>query len=111
MKNTILTLITIISFNVYSQNNEIQNTPPKWMSNTPGKELIKASNHYYLGFGITTAGFGAIALGNFNGGKNFIIGGGILAVAGSIFIVESQIHFKRAGLLLDQNGIGLKIKI
>jgi len=70
--------------------------------NTPGKELIKASNHYYKGVGFTIAGSTALIISSVSNGDKFtLITGSGLCLVGAAFIIESNIHIKRAGILMD----------
>ena len=60
--------------------------------------------------GVVTSGIGALnALNDNDMNTAFIIGGGILSLTGLVFIIESHIHIKRAGILLNENGVGVKL--
>ena len=37
--------------------------------------------------------------------------GGIITSVGMYYLIESPIHLKRAGILLNENGVGIKIKL
>jgi hypothetical protein len=90
---------------------------PKWIYNSPGKELTKASNHYYGGFALSIIGSGIYVLGinssntaQTNTKEIQNVGLGIM-ILGSVLMFESQIHIRRAGIILDNRGIGIKIPI
>ena len=121
MKKTVLiSIIILISEISYSQKDTVKVTEdyiPKWMNNSPGKELTKATNHYYGGFALSIIGSGIFTLGihsskteqsNTKEIQNVLLG---IMVIGSLLMFESQIHIKRAGIILDNRGIGVKIPI
>lgn len=124
----------------------------EWMYNTPGYELNKFTNHYYMGLGTTVVGGGLTGLGIYLIGesKNIVsqpyynytlingeyvkqiagytnkqvidkgkeslgavctILGGAISLAGIYFTLEAPIHAKRAALIMNQNGVGIKIKL
>ena len=37
--------------------------------------------------------------------------GGLISLTGTYFILEAPTHIKRAGLIMNQNGVGIKIKL
>ena len=43
--------------------------------------------------------------------KVYSIIGGLVNLAGAFFIVSSHKHIKYAGILLNENGIGIKVPI
>lgn len=80
---------------------------------TAGGELQKASRHFYTGaivmMGSAVAG-SSLLLGE---DPQLEIGVGIAGLGAAIglgFMIESQIHLKRAGIILDRNGIGIAYK-
>jgi hypothetical protein len=86
------------------------------MSNTPGQELQKSSKHYYTGLCILNAGATISILGYYfepeQSDKRFLIYSGFgLSLIGSIFMIESKIHIGRAGIIMDEKGIGLQLKL
>ena len=121
MKKIIIIYLTILLSNIlYSQKENLEikdDYIPKWMKNTPGQELAKASNHYYGGFATSLLGAGLYTLGikssntaQSNSKEIENIGFGIM-VFGTLLMFESQIHIKRAGIILDNRGIGVNIPI
>jgi hypothetical protein len=85
---------------------------------TIGDELQIFTKHYYAGFGISILGAGLIYAGvdrnsvkDPNKGKPLMIAGGIVSGIGFLISLESNIHIGRAGILLNENGIGIKIPI
>lgn len=80
---------------------------------TAGDELIKAKNHFYLGFGMQTAGL-LIISGNAyaddtDNRKMARIVGGSISFIGFILTIESFSHIGKAGKKLNQQKIGLLI--
>ena len=128
MKKVILTVMTLISLNGIGQINNAILTP-KINSNdsmlfmkprSAGDELQLASLHFYEGAVFTAVGGGLLATSEYvkhNNNSNIesqylLIGfGSAISALGIGLILESRIHIKRAGILLNQNGIGLKINI
>lgn len=84
---------------------------------TPGNELHLFTRHTYIGYSLTMLGSVVIATSTYasvSTNKTPIggyVAGGIIALTGSIFLLEAPIHIKKAGLLLNENGVGVKIKI
>ena len=82
-----------------------------------GDELREFSKKMYMGYSLTALGSGVIVtstLTNFSDGKVPVFGyaiGGALTLFGTYFILEAPIHINRAGLILNQNGIGVKIDL
>jgi len=80
-----------------------------------GDELREFSKKMYMGYSLTTLGSGVFIVStftNFSDGKVPVFGyavGGALTLFGTYFILEAPIHINRAGLILNQNGIGVKI--
>jgi hypothetical protein len=84
---------------------------------TPGTEFNKYVKHHYRGVILSTVGgvvtgIGSIMYVNGDDGSVFVISaGGILSLIGLIYSLEAPIHIKRASLLMDQNGVGISIKL
>jgi hypothetical protein len=104
----------------------------KWMKNTAENEFIKFSNHSQLGSGLTIGGAflsimggtmyanrittyanGATSINTSKetGGLALMVVGGITSLVGTCFIIEAPIHIKRAALIMNANGIGVKVKM
>lgn len=102
----------------------------KFRYNSPGDELQIASKHFYTGFGMQLASVGTILLTDFIVADRImdlddetkienslrtatmvnIICSGVI-FAGAILEIESFSHIKKAGILLNENGIGVKVPI
>lgn len=85
----------------------------KWFKNSPGDELKKYSKHFYIGSSLTLVGSGLIYLSLQDpadlSGLGYV--GVITSLIGTVLVIESPIHLKRAGILLNNNGVGLQIKL
>lgn len=77
--------------------------------NSPGDELQVFSKHYYTGIVFSLAGSALIISGSSNSSSEMIVAGGIVSGIGCIITIGSFSHIKKAGILLNENGIGLKI--
>ncbi len=100
------------------------NKPTVYVSfENAGSELIKYSNHIYIGYGLTGLGTGIILLGaTGTRTESTRIIGGIISVIGAVLCIESHSHIAKAGIILkkmdkntslylqDNNGIGLTLK-
>lgn len=97
----------------------------QWKVHSPGEELKMASKEYYRGLMIATLAPIAIVseyyiisgLSN-NGQTNPISKNRFLSAAlyspfiiGGVMMIHSHIHLKRAGIILDERGVGLSIPI
>lgn len=86
---------------------------------TPGTEFNKYVKHHYRGVILSTVGgvvtgVGSIMYvnGSYDGLESAVIGvGSVLSLIGLIYTLEAPIHIKRASLLMDQNGVGVSIKL
>lgn len=86
---------------------------------TPGDELQLFTKHTYIGYSLTMLGSAVFVTSTIYATSSFTqktpiggyIAGSIITLAGSIFLLEAPIHIKKAGLLLNENGVGVKIKI
>ena len=90
-----------------------------------GDELILSSKNYYAGVVFMGVGGAIIYAGslvnpkysqlgtdnNKSTRRSIYVSGGILVGIGIGYIIESHIHIKRAGLILNENGIGIKYKL
>jgi|GEM_PF-3039945 len=103
-----------------------------WMNNSPQTELIKFSNHSQIGSGliiggsfmsilgstmyasrITTYANGATSINTSkeSGGMAMMVIGGLTSLVGTYFIIEAPTHVRRAALIMNANGIGVKLKM
>jgi len=84
---------------------------------TPGTEINKYVKHHYTGIilsygGVVITSIGSLSYMDGNEFSGVIIGaGGIISLIGLIYTLEAPIHLKRASLLMDQNGVGISIKL
>lgn len=113
MKKTITAVCLLLSISIYSQQSKV--LKPKadtcgWKCHTAGYELIKSSKHFYTGFALTIAGAG-VALMPVEDRQGTVIIGAVTSLIGAIFIAESHIHIKRAGVIMNRNGIGITMPI
>ena len=113
MRKVLLIFALLSTITAFSQEQDFKRIKPI----TPGDHLILATEHYYDGLVLTFIGSGLVYAGSgvlindkqFN--NSVTIFGGVVSLIGVGFIIESHWHSKRAGLLLNQNGIGVKIKL
>ena len=137
MKNLILgalLLLSTISFSQDTLNSSIMSTSEyPWLNNTPGQELKLYTKNHNTGIVLSLVGSSLIVSGNilntrfrsnrsninnYNNNYNvapggiYIIGIGILtSIIGTVFILEAPVHIKRAGIILDQRGVGISVKL
>jgi hypothetical protein len=84
---------------------------------TAGDELKLFTRNMYMGYGLTAAGTSIILVSTLftdsNGKLPFgaLITGGALNLFGTIMLLEAPIHIKRAGLILNQSGVGISLKL
>jgi len=126
MKTTFVIALMLISMGVMAQKNTDTSTvahPPK-LQLSAGDEFIISSEHFYTGFFLETVGVllnvfaidyaarennSVIHLNSGPGG--LLLAGSLLDVAGAGFMLESRVHIKRAGILLNKTGVGVSIPI
>lgn len=105
-------------------------------ANTPGVELMLYTKHHNIGVtlsmgGVILSGVGGYMYSNstyyttnsigmplkmthkpkYNTGVTGIIIGGTLSLIGFVYLIEAPVHIKRAAILLNENGVGVKIKL
>ena len=100
---------SIRMYNYYTKLN------PSWLKHSPGYELQLYSRNYYRGLVISSIGslilINGITTSDVSN-KSLITNTGIVfSMVGTFFIVKSGIHIKRAGIIMDRNGVGLSIPI
>ena len=124
LKVLFLSIMIFLSFNSLSQDpkwyvdtnwQKISETPlfqkGKWLNNSPGDELKKYSRHFYLGTAFTIIGGGLIYLGIEEDSPFAFYSGSALSLSGTILILEAPLHIKRAGVIMNKNGIGIQMKL
>lgn len=88
--------------------------------NTPGAELMLYTKHHNIGVtlsmgGVILSGVGGYMYLNSTYNKSKyntgIIIGGTLSLIGFVYLIEAPVHIKRAAILLNENGVGVKIKL
>ena len=84
--------------------------------NSSGNELRLYTKHFYIGTSLSLVG-GTIGListrmisDGYDASSGLVIGG-IISLIGVGFIIEAPIHIRNAGIILNQNGVGLKVPI
>jgi hypothetical protein len=83
----------------------------------PGDELKLYTKHFYTGTALTLAGgailsiSSAVAITNGTDPTPGLVIGSLISIVGAGFIIESPIHIKRAGIILNENGVGIKVKL
>ena len=107
MKTLMLLLFLLITTGVFSQSQ----TKDTLQYTSVGNELIKFEKQYNFGFGLSLLGTGVAVIGSQQNDNRLVIGGGVVAVVGYFVLAQSHIHIRNAGLLMNENGIGVKIKI
>ena len=70
-----------------------------------------SSNVMWTWFGLSMFGTSISLVGTQQNDNRLIIGGGVVAVIGYFVLAQSHIHIKNAGLLMNQNGIGISIPL
>lgn len=120
--------VSSYSYKLVNQYNSDQVGDMNSKFKSPGKELQIAAAHFELGtaFSITGAAALAVAASNlvtttttdrygvktshYETSKYVSIGGGVLTIVGFILQVESFSHFRKAGILMDKNSVGIAVK-
>jgi hypothetical protein len=78
----------------------------------PGDELIKYSSHFYTGLVLFSSGYAISIFGAGSQNKNVMLIGGLFAIVGTVFEIESHSHIGKAGRLMkQQNGQSNRVKI
>ena len=111
MKRILLLITLMLSGFTMSQSISQKDTLSQTINLTPGDELIKFEKQYNLGFGLSMFGTSISLVGTQQNDNRLIIGGGVVAVIGYFVLAQSHIHIKNAGLLMNQNGIGISIPL
>jgi len=133
----IILIFLFFCLNCYSQNDKVvinhylpSNTSDTfyvdkyWKLNTPGQELKKASREFYTGLTLNLVGSSIFLLStninshnyasynDYKNDRNFLrVTGGSLLLIGLYYSIHSNIHLKRAGIIMDERGVGLSIPI
>lgn len=99
-------MLCIITFNANSQVNDTIN-------NSVGDELILGYKQHSAGVGIMAMGGMSMFVGSVmykdNNNPIFMVIGGFVSLVGSAIALNSWRHFEKAGLLMNESGVGVKI--
>jgi len=124
MKATAVIVLLLASPGVKAQQNvdsSLFNHPLKHQRSA-GDELIVSSDHFYTGITLEAVGtlvnlvaiadaLRGTATGSSSGTSGLLLAGTLLDIAGGFFIIESRSHIRRAGIILNKNGVGLSIPV
>jgi hypothetical protein len=120
ISNNIIDSVKFLNGKVFIPKNFSQfvvDVPLNYDNKTAGDELKLYTKHFYTGTALTLAG-GAIlsissAIAMRNGGDPTpgLVIGSLISIIGAGFIIEAPIHIKRAGIILNENGVGIKVKL
>lgn len=86
-------------------------------TNTPGKEFNLYVEHHTKGIVLTLTGgviMGAASVFSQNNSSLTTLGvvmGGLLSLTGVIYTLEAPVHIKRAAIILNATGVGIKYKL
>ena len=87
----------------------------QWKVHSPGEELKMASKEYYRGLMVATIGYVPFLLNKTNiiyisyRETYFVLGA--VCLIGASMMIHHHVHLKRAGIILDERGVGLSIPI
>ena len=88
---------------------------PSWLQHSPGYELRLYSRDYYGGMALNVFGTFLILEGintTDSSSKSIITDGGVIfSVIGTYLMIKSSVHIKRCGIIMDRNGVGIRIPI
>jgi hypothetical protein len=114
----------IINFTFYPSTNVDYDIMTGYVSNKTinyqnlaGDELKLYTKHFYTGTALTLAGGAIISISSSvaitNGADTTpgLVIGSLISIVGAVFIIEAPIHIKRAGIILNENGVGIKVKL
>lgn len=101
MKKTLTTALLFTALAITAQ------TPDMKLA---GKQLQKATTHYYVGSVITMAGAGIMFMGANQKDKNIQTAGIVFALVGTIVVFESHTHIGKAGVILQAGAGSIGIK-
>lgn len=125
MKKVIITIATLLTISMNAQINNPVATPNLSKNDSllfikprsAGDEFQRFTTHMYEGLVISAVGGALIVTStqvqhNDFAGKELLMGfGGAVMLGGTALMIESFIHIKRAGIILNENGVGIKINI
>jgi hypothetical protein len=88
------------------------------LTNTPGKELNLYVKHHNKGLILTLAGglimggsAGLLSQSDSGLPTIGIVAGALLSLTGFVFTLEAPVHIKRAAIMLNATGVGIKFKL
>lgn len=74
-----------------------------------GDEFKLHSRNFYIGVGFMFGGGIISSAALYNGLRDEALLGAAVSVIGMVFIMEAHVHIRRAGVILNQNGIGISV--
>ena len=86
----------------------------QWKVHSPGEELKMASKEYYRGLAISVIGYVPIFLYIYDYidlSNRGVYGAYAVGLIGASMMIHHHVHLKRAGIILDERGVGLSIPI
>jgi hypothetical protein len=107
MRKVLLLIMLLIGLTSFSQ--EQKKDSVRYTS--VGNELIQFEKQYSTGIGLSTIGLGVVFVGSTQQQKSLVVIGGITCLIGTFITIQSHSHIRNAGILLNENGIGVKIKL
>jgi hypothetical protein len=78
---------------------------------TAGDELQIYTRHFYMGTSLSLIGFSLIAVSPIYNIEGGVVSGVLFGLIGSIIVLEAPRHIKRAGFIMNDNGVGVGIKL
>jgi hypothetical protein len=105
MKKIITLLFILLSLNLYSQ--QIDTTKII----TPGNEMIKFHKKYQAGTSLMLTGLSIGIISTYSDIKPLAYASLAVGIVGYFIQINSFGHLEEAGLLLNENGIGIKINL
>ena len=106
-------MLSIITLNASGQ--EKLTTSIDTTSNSVGTELMLAYKQHSTGMGVIVLGgatmFASTIINKDNNDPTLMVVGGFITLIGSAITLNSWRHFEKAGLLMNERGIGIKITL
>jgi hypothetical protein len=103
MKTILTILMILLSVGAFSQT--------QTDTTSVGDQLIKFEKQHANGVMLTFAGSISMVVGVAVVAPPIGILGGVMLLAGQVILLDSHRHLRTAGLLMNQNNIGTKVKL
>jgi hypothetical protein len=111
MKSLILTLLLLTSLTIKSQT-AIDTTKNYRHQVTAGNELQLASDNIYKGITLLVIGTVFISISpQIDTPTPFLVIGSGMYFAGTVLYLNSWRHINKAGIILNQNGVGVRLNL